>query len=67
MVIREGKNQGVRSMLVTHATNEYRLSIDQLKEAAELGAYLEFVWSGAHGPAKPIGSRRFVRRDPNTA
>jgi hypothetical protein len=37
-------------MLVTHATNEYPgLSIDQLKEAVQLGAYLEFVWAGAQG------------------
>ena len=51
LALREGKRQGVRNMLVTHATNEYPgLSIDQLKEAAQLGAYLEFVWSGAQGP-----------------
>jgi hypothetical protein len=50
MIVREGKRQGVRSILVTHATNEYPgLSIDQVKEAAQLGAYLEFVWSGAQG------------------
>lgn len=53
LVLREGKSQGVRSMLVTHATNEYPgLSIDQVKEAAQLGAYLEFVWSGAQGSSQ---------------
>ena len=50
MMVREGKRQGVRNMLVTHATNEYPgLSIDQVKEVAQLGGYLEFVWSGAQG------------------
>jgi hypothetical protein len=50
LILREGKRQGVRNMLVTHATNEFPgLSIDQVKEAAQLGAYLEFVWAGAQG------------------
>jgi hypothetical protein len=50
LVLGEGKRQGVRNMLVTHATNEYPgLSIEQVKAAAQLGAYLEFVWSGAQG------------------
>ena len=50
LVVREGKRQGVRSILVTHATNEFPgLSIDQVKEVAQLGASLEFVWAGAQG------------------
>ncbi len=50
MVLGEGKRQGARNMLVTHATSQYPgLSIEQLKQATQLGAYLEFVWSGAQG------------------
>jgi len=50
LLVREGKRQGVRNILVTHATNEYPgLSVDQVKEVAQLGAYSEFVWSGAQG------------------
>ncbi len=50
LVLEEGKRRGVRNMLVTHATNEYPgLSIEQVQAAARLGAYLEFVWSGAQG------------------
>jgi len=50
LIVREAKRQGVRNILVTHATNEYPgLSIDQVKEVAQLGAYSEFVWSGAQG------------------
>jgi len=54
MILAEGKRQGARNMLVTHATNQYPgLSIPQLKEAAKLGAYLEFVWSGIQSGALP--------------
>jgi hypothetical protein len=50
MVLGEGKRQGTRNMLVTHATSQYPgLSIEQLKQVTQLGAYLEFVWSGAQG------------------
>jgi hypothetical protein len=50
MIVREGKRQGVRNILVTHATNEFPgLSVEQVKEVAQLGAYSEFVWSGAQG------------------
>jgi hypothetical protein len=50
MMIREGKRQGARNILVTHAISEYPgLSIDQVREAAQLGAYLEFTWSAAQG------------------
>lgn len=50
MVLGEGKRQGARNMLVTHAISQYPgLSIEQLKQPTQLGAYLEFVWSGAQG------------------
>ena len=50
MMVREAKRRGVRNILVTHATNEYPgLSVEQVKEVAQLGAYSEFVWSGAQG------------------
>jgi hypothetical protein len=45
MLIREGKRQGVRSIVVTHATNRaVGMSIPEMQEAAKLGAYLEFVY-----------------------
>jgi hypothetical protein len=54
LLLQEGKRQGARNMLVTHAINQYPgLSIPQLQEAAKLGAYLEFVWSGAQSGALP--------------
>ena len=45
MLIREGKRQGVRNIVVTHAINKLvGMSIPEMQEAAKLGAYLEFVY-----------------------
>ena len=45
LLIREGKKQGVAGMVVTHATNAFvGMSVAEMKEAAGMGAYLEFVW-----------------------
>jgi hypothetical protein len=50
MLVKEGKRQGVKNILVTHATNDAPgLSAEQVKEVAQLGAYSEFVWSNAQG------------------
>ena len=45
LLIREGRRQGVKNMLVTHAmTAPVKMSVAEMQEAARLGAYLEFVW-----------------------
>ncbi len=45
MIIREAKRQGVEHVVVTHATNRFvGMSVAEMKEAARLGAMLEFVW-----------------------
>ncbi len=45
MIIREAKRQGVEHVVVTHATNRFvGMSVAEMKEAASLGAMLEFVW-----------------------
>jgi len=44
MLLREGRRQGVRHMVVTHAMNEpVLMTVAQMKEAASLGAMIEFV------------------------
>jgi hypothetical protein len=44
LIVREGKKQGVTHMVVTHAMNEpIQMSVPQMKEAASLGAFIEFV------------------------
>ena len=53
MLLREAKQQGVRHMVVTHAMMApIHMSIPQMREAAALGAYIEFVYNGLIGPYK---------------
>ncbi len=45
MIVREARKQGVLHVVVTHATTPpVRMSIAQMKEAAQLGAYIELVY-----------------------
>ncbi len=45
LLIREAKRQRVEHIVVTHATNNFvGMSVGQMREAAALGAMLEFVW-----------------------
>jgi hypothetical protein len=44
MVLREAKKQGITRMMVTHATGHpVEMTMEQMKEAVSLGAYIEFV------------------------
>ena len=44
MLVREGRSQGVQRMVVTHAMNPpVLMDVRQMKEAASLGALIEFV------------------------
>src|SRR5262245_8620561 len=44
MLLREGQRQGVRRMVVTHAMlAPVLMSVDQMQQAAKLGAFIEFV------------------------
>lgn len=44
MLLREGRRQGVRHMVVTHAMNApVLMDVPQMQEAAKLGAFVEFV------------------------
>ncbi len=53
MIIREAKRQGVKHIVVTHAMlAPIRMSIAQMKEAAGMGAKLEFVY---HSVLEPPG------------
>ena len=43
ILLREGRNQGVEQMIFTHAVDSpIHASVQQLKEAAKLGAFIEF-------------------------
>jgi len=44
MLLREGRAQGVQHMVVTHAMNDpVEMNVAQMREAAKLGAFIEFV------------------------
>lgn len=44
LVIREAKRQGIQGIVATHAIGHpINMSLAQMKQAAELGAYIEFV------------------------
>jgi hypothetical protein len=50
MLLREGKQQGVRQMIVTHAIQApVLMNVVQMKEAASLGAFIEFVGGSPEG------------------
>jgi len=53
LILREARSQGVEHMVVTHAMlPPVRMTIPQMKEAAALGAYIEFVYNGLVGKEK---------------
>ena len=59
MLLREARSQGVQRMLVTHAINPpIVMTVAQMREAAQLGAFIEFVGST---PVSPDASERYDR------
>jgi len=44
MLVREGKRQGVQRIVITHAMNPpVQMTVPQMQQAAQLGAFIEFV------------------------
>ncbi len=68
ILIREAKRLGVKMIVVTHALTNMGgpYTIPQMREAAQLGAYLEIVWGKADvirasaDAVKAIGPRSFI-------
>lgn len=53
LLIREARNRGVRHVVVTHAMmSPIHMSLEQMNQAAAMGAYIEFVYNGIIGPHK---------------
>jgi len=62
MIIREAKRAGVRNVVVTHAMlAPVRMSIAQMREAAGMGAWLEFVYNGLLGVNKEFEIADYVK------
>jgi hypothetical protein len=61
-IIREARAQGVEHIVVTHAMlAPIAMSLPQMREAARLGAYLEFVYNGVIGAAREYAISDYVK------
>jgi hypothetical protein len=62
MLIREARAQGVRGIIVTHAMiAPIHMSIDDMKQAAALGAFIEFVYNGLIGQYKEFSFADYAK------
>jgi hypothetical protein len=53
LLIQESRRQGVKQMVVTHPMlSPISMTIPQMQQAAQLGAYIEFVYNGLIGASK---------------
>jgi hypothetical protein len=53
LLVRESRAAGVKHMVVTHAMAEpIHMSLPQMKEAADMGAYIEFTYNALIGKSK---------------
>ncbi|MDQ6663049.1 MAG: DUF6282 family protein [Acidobacteriota bacterium] len=61
LLIREGARQGVTHMVVTHAMiAPTRMTVADMREAAGLGAYIEFVYNALIGPKPELTIHDYV-------
>jgi hypothetical protein len=62
LMIREGRDLGVKHMVVTHAMMQpIHMSDAQMLEAAKMGAYIEFVYNGLIGSYKEFTFKDYAR------
>jgi hypothetical protein len=61
LILREAKRQGVQRMIVTHAMNTpVSMSLAEMREAAGLGAYIEFVGGSLTTPDAEARINRYA-------
>ena len=62
LILREARARGVEHMVVTHAMlAPVHMTTAQMREAAGLGAYIEFVYNGVYGKGKEFEMRDYAR------
>jgi hypothetical protein len=62
LLIREARAQGVKHLVVTHAMLQpIHMSDAQMLEAANMGAYIEFVYNGLLGSYKEFTFKEYAR------
>jgi hypothetical protein len=62
MLVREARRAGVDSIVVTHAMlPPVGMNVTQMREAARLGAYIEFVYNALIGATKALELPEYAR------
>lgn len=61
LLIRAAKDAGVDRIVVTHAMlPPVKMTVEQMQQAANLGAYLEFVYNALIGPNKAFDMKEYA-------
>jgi hypothetical protein len=61
MVIKEARARGIEHVVATHGmAGPTNLSVAQAKEAARMGAYIEFVYGGTLEPGSPVTVEKYA-------
>ncbi len=61
LLIREAKARGIERIIVTHAMlTPVSMSVEQMTEAAGLGAFIEFVYNGLVGSNKQFTLEQYA-------
>jgi hypothetical protein len=62
LLVREARRAGVESIVVTHAMlPPVGMNVPQMREAAGMGAYIEFVYNALIGPAKAFDIQEYAQ------
>ena len=62
MLIREARSEGVKQIVVTHAmVQPIHMTIPQMQQAANMGAYIEFTYNGTIGAAKEFSIADYAK------
>jgi hypothetical protein len=61
LIVREAHTRGVEHLVVTHAMlAPVHMSLAQMREAAAMGAYIEFVYNGVFGKSKEFEMKDYA-------
>lgn len=62
LIIREARNRGIERIVVTHAMlPPVNMTVEEMKEAADAGAYVEFVYHGLTGKSPQWTPAQYAR------
>jgi hypothetical protein len=62
LIVREARRSGVKNVVVTHAMlAPIHMSVPQMKQAAAMGAWIEFVYNALIGPNKEFTFQEYAK------